>query len=209
MTQSTPYIIKIRHQADYKLIKGDVESFINKLLALDMNIIATAQVKNIFSQDTGEFMKITGTEPDGPKSAPYLFDVVIELNYGPNDTRVAKVLKDRTNTLPTTFEFTYQELVKHFGVKDLERAPVALKSSQKLNQVSNRNVKVTYKGKNVLTAGVTGGTLELVAKATEKLSDTDLRDKLNEDYSVQSLYDLREDEAKALLDDLAKTAINV
>lgn len=56
---------------DYKAIKGDVKSFINKLLALDLNIVATAQSKNVYSQDTGEFMKITGSEPDGPKEAPY------------------------------------------------------------------------------------------------------------------------------------------
>ena len=195
--------------SDYKVIKSDLTSFINKLLALDMNIIATAQVKNVYSQDSGEFMKVTGTEPDGPKDAPYLFDVVIELNFGPNDTRIAKVLKDRTNSLPQTFEFTYQAFVENFGIKDLERPPVALKASQKLNQVSNRNVKVTYKGKQMLTAGVSGTTLETLAKATEKLSDTELRDKLNDDYSVQSLFDLREDEAKALLDDLAKTAASV
>jgi hypothetical protein len=194
---------------DYKIIKSDLTSFINKLLALDMNIIATAQVKSVYSQDSGEFMKIVGTEPDVHKDVPYLFDVVMELNFGPNDTRVAKVLKDRTNTLPVTFDFTYQELTKYFGVKDLERPPVALRASERLNQVSNRSVKVTYKGKSILTAGVSGPTLTLLADATKKLSDTELRDKLNEDYSVTSLFDLREDEAKALLDDLAKTAVNV
>jgi hypothetical protein len=197
--------------SDYKVIKADITSFINKLLALDMNIIATAQVKNIYSQDTGEFMKITGTEPDGPKDAPYMFDVVLELNYGPNETRIAKVLKDRTNTLPTTFEFTYGKLVEYFGVKDLERAPVALKATERLNKVSNRSNSVKYKGKTILTAGVTGTTLEQLAKATEKLNDTELRDKLNEDYSVQSLFDLREDEAQTLLKDLiiTNTAVNV
>jgi hypothetical protein len=195
--------------SDYKVIKSDLTSFINKLLALDLNIIATAQVKNVYSQDSSEFMKIVATEPDGHKDIPYLFDVVMELNFGPNDTRVARVLKDRTNTLPNSFEFTYQELTKHFGVKDLERPPVALRAKEKLNQVSNRNTKVEYKGKTILTAGVTGPTLGQLAKATEKLSDTELKDKLNDDYSVASLFDLREDEAKALLDDLAKTVVNV
>ena len=55
---------------DYKAIKGDVKSFINKLLALDLNIVATAQSKNVYSQDSGEFMKVVDTEPDGPKEAP-------------------------------------------------------------------------------------------------------------------------------------------
>jgi len=195
--------------SDYKTIKSDLKAFINKLLALDMNIIATAQVKNMYSQDSGEFMKIIGTDPDGPKDAPYLFDVVLELNFGPDDTRVATVKKDRTNTLPKTFEFTYQELVKYFGVKDLERPPVKLRAEQLLNQVSNRNLKVRIGAKEILTAGVTGETLTKLMKATNSMTETQLRDKLNEDYSVQSLLDLREDEALMLLKDLTNTEPNV
>lgn len=195
--------------SDYKVIKSDLRAFINKLLALDMNIIATAQVKSMYSQDSGEFMKITGTEPDGPKDAPYLFDVVLELNFGPDDTRIATVKKDRTNTLPKTFEFSYQELVKYFGVKDLERAPVKLRAEQLLNQVSNRNLKVRVGTKEILTAGITGDTLTKLMKLTNSMAENQLKDKLNEDYSVQSLLDLREDEASLLITDLTKTEANV
>lgn len=187
---------------DYKAIKGDLKAFINKLLALDVNIIATAQTKNIFSQDAGEFMKVIGTEPDGPKEAPYLFDVVLELTMGPNDTRMARVIKDRTNTLPKEFEFNYQILTQYFGIKDLEREPVKLKAEQTLNQLSNRNVKIKFGGKEILTAGVTEPTLKALADLTKKMNENDLRDKLNDEYSVQSLLDLREDEAKMLLSEL-------
>jgi hypothetical protein len=174
-----------------------------------MNIIATAQIKNLYSQDTGEFMKVIGSEPDGPKDAPYLFDVVLELSFGPNDTRIATVKKDRTNTLPPTFEFNYQELVKHFGIKDLERAPVKLRAEAVLNQVANRNVKIKVGGRDLLSAGVTGETLTKLMKSTASMSEVALKDKLNEDYSVQSLLDLREDEAQMLLTDLTKTEVNV
>lgn len=194
---------------DYKIIKADLKAFINKLLALDMNIIATAQIKNLYSQDTGEFMKVIGSEPDGPKDAPYLFDVVLELSFGPNDTRIATVKKDRTNTLPATFEFNYQELVKHFGIKDLERAPVKLRAEAVLNQVANRNVKIKVGNKELLSAGVTGDTLTKLMKLTSSMSEVALKDKLNEDYSVQSLLDLREDEAQMLVSDLTKTEISV
>ena len=195
--------------SDYKVIKADLRSFVNKLIALDMNIVVTAQVKNMYAQDTTEFMKIIGSEPDGPKDLPYMMDVVLELNFGPGDTRIATVKKDRTNTLPATFDFTYQELVKYFGVKDLERPPVKLRAEQLLTQVSNRNTKVKVGGKELLTAGVDGDTLTKLMKATKDLSDTQLRDKLNEDYSVQGLLDLREDEALMLLKDLTNTDINV
>lgn len=187
---------------DYKAIKGDLKSFINKLLALDLNIIATAQTKNIFSQDSGEFMKVIGSEPDGPKECPYLFDVVLELTYGVGDSRIAKTIKDRTNTLPKTFEFSYQALTTYFGIKELEREPVKLRAEQVMNQLTNRNVKIQFNGKDLLTAGVSGATLLSLHTATKKIPESELRDKLNEEYSVQSLLDLREDEAKMLLSEL-------
>jgi hypothetical protein len=189
---------------DYRVIKSDLKSFINKLLALDMNIVATAQIKNLYSQDTTEFMKIIGTEPEGPKDTPYLFDVVLELGYGPNDTRIAKVIKDRTNTLPKTFEFSYQELTKHFGIKDLERAPVKLRAQQVLTQTSNRMLKVSINGKEYLTAGITGPTIEKLMVVVKGMNEVELRDKLLQDYSVQSIMDLREDEALMLLEELTK-----
>lgn len=191
---------------DYKVIKSDLRSLINKLLALDMNIVITAQTKTIFSQDPGEFMKVVGTEPDGPKEAPYLFDVVIELTVGPDDKRIATVKKDRTNTLPKTFDFTYQELVKHFGIKDLERDPVQLRSTLAMNKLQNRTLEITVGSKKIMTAGVTADSLQKLLIATKSLSDDALRDKLNEDYSVQTLLDLREDEARTLLTDLATIA---
>lgn len=191
---------------DYKVIKSDLKSLINKLLALDLNIVVTAQSKTIFSQDPGEFMKAIGTEPDGPKEAPYLFDVVIELTLGENDKRIATVKKDRTNTLPKQFDFTYQELVKHFGVKELERDPVKLRQEQAMNKIQNRTLEITVGTKKLMTAGVTADTLQKLATATKHLTDEALRDKLNEDYSVQTLLDLREDEARTLLNDLATTA---
>jgi hypothetical protein len=56
---------------DYKLLNSDIKAFINKLLALDLNIIVTAKTKNEYAADTSEFMKIIGKKPDGPKEAPY------------------------------------------------------------------------------------------------------------------------------------------
>jgi hypothetical protein len=55
---------------DYRLLQADLKSFINKLLALDLNIIVTAKSKNEYSAESSEFMKIIGKKPDGPKEVP-------------------------------------------------------------------------------------------------------------------------------------------
>ena len=140
-----------------------------------------------------------------PKEAPYLFDVVLELVISADDKRMAIVKKDRTNTLPKTFEFTYGELVKHFGIKDLERDPVKLRTDAAMNKLQNRTLAIKMGTKELMTAGVTADTLKKLFVATKSMSDEALRDKLNEDYSVQTLLDLREDEARTLLTDLATT----
>ena len=190
---------------DYKPLKADLKQFINRLLALDLNIIVTAQLKTLYSQDPGEFMKAIGNEPDGPKDAPYLFDIVLELSVGPNDVRMAKVIKDRTNSLPKEFEFTYQKFTEYIGIKDLEREPVKFRAEQELGKLANRVHKIKLNGKELLTAGVSGPTLQALLDASKSMKEADIKTKLNEDYSVQSLLDLREDEALQFLKDLTNT----
>jgi hypothetical protein len=138
-----------------------------------------------------------------------LFDIVLELMFGPNDTRIAKVIKDRTNTLPKEFEYTYQELTKYLDMKELEREPVALRAVQRLNQVSNRTVAITLDGQTVMTGGITVETFTKLRDIIPHFEERELKDKLQEDYYVGSLLDLKEDEAKQFLTDLqAKLGIN-
>jgi hypothetical protein len=174
---------------DYKLLNADAKAFINKLLALDMNIVATARPVNEYAEG-GEFMKVVGKKPYGPKEAPHLFDVVLELRFGPDDTRIAKVIKDRTNTLPKEFEYSYQELIKYVDMKELERAPVQLRAVQKLNQGNNRTTEITLDGKRVMTAGIALETLTKLRELIPNFGEQELKDKLYEDYLVQSLLDL-------------------
>lgn len=187
---------------DYKLIKNELKSFINKLLAVDLNIIITARAKTEYSNDASEFMKVIGIKPDGPKEVPYLFDVVIELSKQADNTRIAKVVKDRTNKLPESFEFTYHKLVEFFGIKELEREPVMLKGIQELDKLSNRNTTIIFNGKETKTAGITADTLSKISDAISDKDEAKIKEKLNEDYSVQSLLDLREDEAQLFLKDI-------
>ena len=188
---------------DYKGLQSDMKAFVNKLLSLDMNIIVTARAKAEYSADASEFMKVIGKKPDGPKDAPFMFDVVLELNFVPGtDERKAKVIKDRTNTLPKEFEYTYQELVKYLDMKELEREPVQLRASQRANLTNNRTTTITLDGKPTMTAGITAETLLKISELIPHFQEEELVTKLSEDYFVQSVLDLKEDEAKQFLSDL-------
>ena len=78
---------------DYKLLKANVKGIIQKLLALDLNIICTSRARVEYSQAPGEFMKPVGLQPDGPKDLPYMFDVVLQLSVADDGKRMAKVIK--------------------------------------------------------------------------------------------------------------------
>jgi hypothetical protein len=191
---------------DYKAIKNELKSIVNKLIAVDLNIIVTARSKPEYASDTGEFMKVIGVKPDGPKELPFLFDVVLQLNVDDDGVRKATVIKDRTNRLPLEpFEFTYHKMIEFLDIKDLEREPVVLRGLQELDRMSNRNTTITFEGKEIKTAGITAETLTAIKEAVTGLNENDIREKLNDDYSVQSFLDLREDEAKLLLKDLTNT----
>jgi hypothetical protein len=119
------------------------------------------------------------------------------------------VKKDRTNTLPKEFVFTYEALVKYFGMEDLNRAPQALRSQENLNVSQKRTTVVSLGGKDVKTAGVTGETLTAIITAIkgQAITESALRDKLNDDYSVTDVRDLREDEGKIFLNDIVAKGI--
>ena len=65
-------------------------------------------------------MQVIGTQPDGPKNLPYMFDTVLELTKD-GEKRMAIAHKDRTNSLPHEFEFTYQAFTDALGIEGLER----------------------------------------------------------------------------------------
>jgi len=187
---------------DYKFIKGELKSIITKLLALDMNIIVTAPSKVLYSSEKEDFMKVIGTTAEGPKQLPYMFDVVLELKVDGNK-RLAYARKDRTNKLPENewFEFSYPAFVNYIGVEGLEREAVVFRQQSELNVRNERNTKIQYGEKEVLTAGVGAESLKKLEILSKKDSDT-LKGKLKEDYMVESVLDLREDEAQLLIKDL-------
>lgn len=188
---------------DYRPIKAEVKNLIDKLLVLDMNVIVTARSTPLYSQE--EFMKILGTKPDGPKELPYFFDIVLELTKQVKDGKemfIARTEKDRTNTLPKVFEFSYPSFVQYIGIKSLERDPVVFNQKTKLNESTGRNTEITYNNKKIKTAGITANQLKTLEHLAEIVGQDELQDLLNEEFCVNSLLDLKESEAEFLIKDL-------
>ena len=187
---------------DYRNLKATVKGLMTKLLALDLNIIVTARSKPQYSPDSSEFMKIIGTQAEGPKDMPYMFDVVLELVVDPDGKRMAKAKKDRTNKLPAEFEFSYKSFTDFLGIEGLEREPVVFEQQRALNVNSKRNVDITIDGSQIKTAGVTSETLSALAKVADEVGESVISVRLKDEFMVDSLLDLKEDEAKYFLKEL-------
>lgn len=184
--------------ADYKVIKSQVRNVIHKILSLDMNIVVTARAKTKYAK--GEFMKEEGIKPDCPESIPFEFDVNVEL-YKKDKKSTAVVIKDRTNTLPATFDYTYPKFVEYMGIEGLERDPLVVIQQTNIaseKQIS-RNTVITFNNKEIKTAGITEKQLTEISSLIKKDESVGLR-LLKDSFYVESFLDLKEDEAKAYLD---------
>lgn len=182
---------------DYKSIKTEVKLLMNKLLALDMNIIVTARSKPLYRP--GKFMEQIGEQPEGHKDMPYMFDVVLELYQDEAGTRWARVEKDRTNKLPHEFEFSYDAFVKYIGADTLERAADLERQKSNVNDANGRTTKIEFEGEEIFTAGIRAETLLEVKKLTAEFNEEDLKETLKEEYEVESVLDLTEKAAKSLV----------
>ena len=199
MRQKTGKSDYILQPMDYKILKANVGMLLSKLLALDLNIVVTARSKEMYSSEDGEFMKVIGTVDDGPKYLVHAFDTVIELVKASDGTIQGNVEKDRTNTLPPVIEeFSFKKIAKLYGEEDIMRSANADKSLKVYNDTVNRYLDVTFQGKTIKTAGVTGEILEKLAEYPEK----ELLQRVKNDYLKTSALDLAEDEAQSLLMDL-------
>lgn len=182
---------------DYKTIKTEVKILMNKLLALDMNIIVTARSKPLYRP--GKFMEQIGEKPEGHKDMPYMFDVVLELYQDEAGTRWARVEKDRTNNLPHEFEFSYDAFVEYIGADTLERAADLEKQKVNVNETNGRTTKVVLDGEELFTAGVKEKSLVQLQDLLEDFNEDDLKETLKEEYEVESILDLTDKAAKSLI----------
>lgn len=182
---------------DYKSIKTEVKLLMNKLLALDMNIIVTARSKPLYRP--GKFMEQIGEQPEGHKDMPYMFDVVLELYQDEAGTRWARVEKDRTNKLPHEFEFSYDAFVQYIGADTLERAADIERQKSNVNDANGRTTKIQFDGEELYTAGIKADTLKILKDLTTEFDQEDLKETLKEEYEVESVLDLTEKAAKSLV----------
>jgi hypothetical protein len=186
---------------DYKFVKSEVRSFINKLLSLDMNIIVTTGVAVEYAKEG--FMQATGkTKPEGPKAFDKPFDVVLELYFSEDGKRMAKVRKDRTNSLPPVFEYTYEPFVEYIGIEGLEREPILINQKAALDHNTGRNTIIKFNGMEIKTAGVTAENLEILQELSLEIGEEELQAKIREDYLTDSPLDLKNDEADLLIKDI-------
>lgn len=187
--------------SDYKYLKSATKNFIQKLLALDMNIIVTARSSTLYSE--GGFMQAIGVKPEGPKEMPYLFDVVLRLDRKDNKFW-AYVEKDRTNKLPAEFEFSYASFVQYIGVEGLEREPVIFRQKAAIQNNTGRKTLIKFEGEDLYTAGIDAKNLAKIQKLAEKIGEEELAEIVKSDYLVDSALDLKNDEAVLLIEDLTK-----
>lgn len=192
---------------DYKVMNAEVKGMVKKLLALDLNIIVTARAKNLYSNDKADFMQVIGTQPDGPKGLPYMFDTVLELQKV-DGRRMAIAHKDRTNSLPDEFEFSYKTFTDYLGIEGLERDPVVFTQQESFNKYAHRTVNINYSGAEIKTAGIGSDSLEELSKLVDDLGKNEVMKKLKMDYMVDSFLDLKQDEAELLIRELSTVPAN-
>lgn len=195
---------------DYKSVKSEIKSFVNRLMLLDMNVVLTARVRNQYDPDSGEMMKIIGTEPDAHKEFTSLFHIVIEMIGEGKQPRTAYIRRDNTRKLPEIIEdFNFKKFLDYFdssGYDITGQAHAVSKSSAR--RQSTRGAQISFRGKLLTTAGITGSTLDNLYGLieTEKIREEELADKIRIDYpGAESLLDLKEDEAQMLYKDLTGT----
>tara|TARA_Y100001938_G_C8043306_1_gene407401 strand:- start:176 stop:1099 length:924 start_codon:yes stop_codon:yes gene_type:complete len=185
---------------DWGIVKGALKLMLNNLRTLDMNIIVTATEKPMYSQE--ELAKQIGVTFNGPQELKGFFDVRLHLELDESGTRWATVEKDRTNKLPPRFEFSYQAFCKYLGNEDLEREPVVFNQVQANDSANKRNVKIKFQGQDINTAGITAKQLEDLEGLLKDKTEEEVKEKLLNDYLVNSLLDLKADEAKLLIKDM-------
>lgn len=96
----------------------EMKRLMQLLLRLDMNVIITSHAKNEYNDK----LSVIGTTFDCYKKLDYLFDLVIEIQKRAKQ-RYGFVKKSRIEAFEEleSFEFSYDEVAKRYGLKQIER----------------------------------------------------------------------------------------
>jgi len=190
---------------DYQPINREASNFVRFLLKCDLNIIATAQVKDQWN----EKMVVSGTTHDGWKRLPYYFDLVIELVEKKGKIK-AIIHKDRTNHFEKGKEYSWEsdkeaaELIsKALGYK-LSEGPSAtaykeeeVKTKTETSEpkaITKKQKPVTEKKPETPKPPVT--TIQDIVKLKKelKIRDRKVWDNLLKPYKVKTAKDMTEEQ---------------
>jgi len=200
---------------DFGLIKNRIRRFINKLLALDLNIVITAREKPEYQE--GAFMKKIGVMPDMHREIPHMIDTLIYVFMDDIDGKIkgvsspcilpgygSIVAKDRSRLPVEVFEFNYTTLEQHWGLEGLFRKAEAVTTKQSyVNEYSSRNVDIKLSNGSIIkTAGITAEQIEEIESRVPKDKLDELLTYIKEHYNAGALVDLRADEANLILEKL-------
>lgn len=117
-------------------VKSDYKALQRLILKLDMNVIVTAHMKDVYGNN---FNKI-GVAPDSMRGDDYFFDLVFRMEKRGQD-RYAITEKERAeigkNKFPEEFIWTYENFLKFYGAESIERKakPVAMATKEQINQI--------------------------------------------------------------------------
>jgi GTPase SAR1 family protein len=118
-------------------VKSDYKSLQRLILKLDMNVIVTAHMKDIYGNN---FNKI-GVAPDSMRGDDYFFDLVFRMEKRGKD-RYAITEKERAeigkNRFPEEFIWSYENFKKFYGSEIIERTakPVAMATKAQIDQIT-------------------------------------------------------------------------
>lgn len=198
---------------DYKSLKQDKKRLMQTLLNVDMNVIINARTKDLYVP--GKIMEKAGVGPDCDDQWLGYFDIILMIYFDAKkgNRRMAVVYgKDRTQRLPKTesgvpipFEWSYKNFEKYLDGLGYDADSDSKVSKESMDKDDGRFFETIYKGTTVKTAGVTGETLEKIAEFYLADSTKDKITKLlKEAAEVDTPYDLTEDMAKFLIEEVLK-----
>lgn len=117
-------------------VKSEYKALQRILLSLDMNVIVISHEKDVYGNN---FNKI-GTSYDAMRGEDYVYDYVFQLEKRGNE-RVAIKIKERAeigeNKFPDEFEWSYQNFLKFYGAKIIEKKvePKKLATKDQVEQI--------------------------------------------------------------------------
>jgi hypothetical protein len=119
-------------------VKSEIKSIQRMLLTGDFNLIVTSHQKDLY----GPNMTKLGTSFDSMKGDDYLYDYIFRIDFV-NEKRMAFTIKERSEIgeqkFPAMFEWSYENFIKYYGKKILEKesSPIKMATKKEVEKIHN------------------------------------------------------------------------